>query len=82
MINELVARRAKYSLLLQKDPEDRYARRQIEDIDREMSAWAESKNIPGRFTGRTGARVLTVDELAPRDPRYNSWARKVRFILI
>uniref|UniRef100_A0AC34FLI7 Uncharacterized protein n=1 Tax=Panagrolaimus sp. ES5 TaxID=591445 RepID=A0AC34FLI7_9BILA len=61
MINDLVSRRAKYSIILQQDPNDRYARRQIEDIDRDMSAWAESKNIPGRFTGRTGARVLTVD---------------------
>lgn len=32
MINELVSRRAKYSLILQQDPNDRYARRQIEDI--------------------------------------------------
>uniref|UniRef100_A0AC35FRB0 G-patch domain-containing protein n=1 Tax=Panagrolaimus sp. PS1159 TaxID=55785 RepID=A0AC35FRB0_9BILA len=80
MINDLVSRRAKYSLILQQDPNDRYARRQIEDIDRDMSAWAESKNIPGRFTGRTGARVLSVDELAPSDPRYNSWARKDLFL--
>uniref|UniRef100_A0AC34F536 G-patch domain-containing protein n=1 Tax=Panagrolaimus sp. ES5 TaxID=591445 RepID=A0AC34F536_9BILA len=80
MINDLVSRRAKYSIILQQDPNDRYARRQIEDIDRDMSAWAESKNIPGRFTGRTGARVLSVDELAPSDPRYNSWARKDLFL--
>uniref|UniRef100_A0A7E4VES4 Protein kinase domain-containing protein n=1 Tax=Panagrellus redivivus TaxID=6233 RepID=A0A7E4VES4_PANRE len=79
-INDLVQRRAQLTVALASDPNDRYIRRRIEDIDRDMSAWAESKNIPGRFTGRTGARILSADELAPSDPRYNAWARKDLFV--
>lgn len=77
MINELVKKRAQFASALTAKPDDYYAKKRIAEIDREMSSWAESKNIPGRFTGRTGARVLSVDELAPSDPRYNAWARKV-----
>ncbi len=42
-----------------------------------MSAWAASKNLPGSFTGSTGARVLSADQLAPRNPRFQAWAKKV-----
>jgi hypothetical protein len=42
-----------------------------------MSAWAESKNLPGHFAGSTGVRVLKPDELEPLHPRYNAWAKKV-----
>ena len=59
------------------NPDDYHAKSKIAEIDQEMSAWAESKNIPGKYTGRTGARVLSADELGPSDPRYHAWARKV-----
>lgn len=39
-----------------------------------MRTWAESKQIPGQFTGSTGAKILTPAELTSG---YQAWARKV-----
>lgn len=41
-----------------------------------MKTWAESKQMPGQFTGSTGAKVLTPAELSSG---YQAWARKVKF---
>lgn len=43
-----------------------------------MRTWAESKQIPGQFTGSTGVRVLTPAELSSG---YQAWARKVKLLL-
>jgi hypothetical protein len=42
-----------------------------------MKTWAESKNLPGQFTGSTGVNVLTAQQLGPIDPRFNAWVKKV-----
>lgn len=39
-----------------------------------MKCWAESKQMPGQFTGSTGVKVLTPAELTSG---YQAWARKV-----
>lgn len=39
-----------------------------------MKTWAESKQMPGQFTGSTGAKVLSPAELTSG---YQAWARKV-----
>ena len=39
-----------------------------------MKTWVESKQIPGQFTGSTGAKVLTAAEL---NSGYQAWAKKV-----
>ena len=39
-----------------------------------MKSWAESKQMPGQFTGSTGVKVLTPAELTSG---YQAWARKV-----
>lgn len=44
-----------------------------------MRTWAESKQIPGQFTGSTGVRVLTPAELSSG---YQAWARKVKLLLL
>lgn len=44
-----------------------------------MKTWAESKQMPGQFTGSTGAKVLTPAELSSG---YQAWARKVKFIIM
>lgn len=44
-----------------------------------MTTWAESKQMPGHFTGSTGAKVLTPAELTSG---YQAWARKVIVIYI
>jgi hypothetical protein len=43
-----------------------------------MKTWAESKQIPGQFTGSTGVRLLTPAELSSG---YQAWARKVKLLL-
>jgi len=43
-----------------------------------MRTWAESKQIPGQFTGSTGVKVLTPAELSSG---YQAWARKVKLLL-
>lgn len=42
-----------------------------------MNEWAQSRHLPGKFIGSTGARILSVEELGPSHPRYNAWAKKV-----
>lgn len=44
-----------------------------------MNEWAQSRHLPGKFIGSTGARILSVEELGPSHPRYNAWAKKVSF---
>ena len=40
----------------------------------QMSAWANSKFVPGQFTGSTGANVLTAKELSSG---FQAWAKRV-----
>ena len=39
-----------------------------------MSAWANSKHLPGQFTGSTGVNVLSARELHTGT---QAWAKKV-----
>lgn len=39
-----------------------------------MSAWANSKFVPGQFTGTTGANVLSAKELSSG---FQAWAKRV-----
>lgn len=43
----------------------------------QMKSWAESKQMPGQFTGSTGVKVLTPAELTSG---YQAWARKVTIL--
>ncbi|RXG70212.1 hypothetical protein Avbf_12677 [Armadillidium vulgare] len=38
-----------------------------------MQNWALSKQVPGQFTGSTGARILSAEELSSG---YQAWAKK------
>lgn len=40
----------------------------------QMSAWANSKFVPGQFTGSTGASILSSKELASG---FQAWAKRV-----
>lgn len=43
-----------------------------------MSDWAKcSVYQSGKFFGSTGAKILTAEELAPRNKKIQAWARKV-----
>lgn len=43
----------------------------------QMSAWANSKHIPGQFTGSTGANILSAKELTSG---FQAWAKRVSFV--
>lgn len=42
-----------------------------------MSSWANSKFVPGQFTGSTGANILTQRELTSG---FQAWAKRVSLI--
>lgn len=42
-----------------------------------MKNWVESKQVPGQFTGSTGAKVLTAAEL---NAGHQAWAKKVAIL--
>lgn len=45
-----------------------------------MSAWAQSGNFQsGKFLGSTGAKILSAEELAPKNKKMQAWTRKVFF---
>ncbi|XP_051783168.1 serine/arginine repetitive matrix protein 2-like isoform X2 [Erpetoichthys calabaricus] len=44
----------------------------------QVDAWAQSNNLPGRFTGSTGAQVLSSEELSSSGPQ--AWIRKDQFL--
>ena len=44
-----------------------------------MDHWASSKQEPGQFTGSTGVKVLSQEELSSG---HQAWARKVSFTTI
>lgn len=43
-----------------------------------MSSWANSKFIPGQFTGSTGANILTARELTGG---FHAWAKRVSVLM-
>ena len=43
----------------------------------QANAWAQSKQLPGQFTGTTDVRILSQQELAGPDKRNQAWAKKV-----
>lgn len=44
-----------------------------------MSAWANSKFVPGQFTGSTGANILSAKEL---QSGFQAWAKRVSKVLM
>lgn len=44
------------------------------NVSLQMSAWANSKFIPGQFTGSTGANILSARELTSG---FQAWAKRV-----
>ncbi len=50
----------------------------LNNVSFQMKLWAESKNLPGQFTGSTGVQVLSQAELAgSTDPKKQAWVKKV-----
>ncbi|XP_011142017.1 protein SON isoform X1 [Harpegnathos saltator] len=72
-IGSIVSQRLAAMRKLRENPNDVNALNAMHQAQSEMKTWAESKQMPGQFTGSTGAKVLTPAELSSG---YQAWARK------
>ncbi|CAJ0946170.1 unnamed protein product, partial [Mesorhabditis belari] len=77
-VAKVLALRASAMQKLETDPNDYESRQAIQECDEDMQAWASQSHgsVPGKFTGSTGLRTLTADELQPHDPRFHAWVKK------
>ena len=53
------------------------ALQEMYDAQKQMEAWASSKNKPGQFLGSTGASIMKKREL---NNGMHAWARKDQFL--
>ncbi|XP_072751727.1 uncharacterized protein [Anoplolepis gracilipes] len=76
-IGSIVSERLAAMRKLTENPNDVGALNAMHRAQNEMRTWAESKQIPGQFTGSTGVKVLTPAELSSG---YQAWARKDQLV--
>ncbi|KAK9298204.1 hypothetical protein QLX08_008366 [Tetragonisca angustula] len=76
-IGSIVSQRLAAMRKLRENPNDVCAQNEMYRAQNEMKTWAESKQIPGQFTGSTGAKVLSPAELTSG---YQAWARKDQLV--
>ncbi|XP_048512523.1 protein Son isoform X2 [Athalia rosae] len=69
----IVSQRLAAMRKLRENPNDVQALSEMYRAQSGMKTWAESKQMPGQFTGSTGVKVLSASELAAG---YQAWARK------
>ncbi|KAJ8678684.1 hypothetical protein QAD02_014471 [Eretmocerus hayati] len=72
-ISTIVSQRLAAMRKLSENPHDVQALSEMYKAQSGMKTWVESKQVPGQFTGSTGARVLTPAEL---NSGHQAWARK------
>lgn len=72
-IGSIVSQRLAAMRKLRENPNDLCAQNEMYRAQNEMKTWAESKQMPGQFTGSTGVKVLSPAELTSG---YQAWARK------
>ncbi|XP_015512644.1 protein Son isoform X1 [Neodiprion lecontei] len=69
----IVSQRLAAMRKLRENPNDVQALNEMYRAQNGMKSWAESKQMPGQFTGSTGVKVLSASELSAG---YQAWARK------
>ncbi|XP_045618334.2 NK-tumor recognition protein isoform X5 [Procambarus clarkii] len=74
-ISQIVSTRLSAMRKLQDNPHDSEAIKTLHNVQKEMQNWALSKQepAPGQFTGTTGVKVLSQEELSAG---HQAWARK------
>lgn len=60
-------------------PNDFDAHRALRKANEQIKLWAALKSLPGEYTGSTGLRLLTADELQPHNPKFHAWVKKDQF---
>ncbi|XP_076635928.1 uncharacterized protein LOC143348999 isoform X2 [Colletes latitarsis] len=78
-IGSIVSQRLAAMRKLRENPNDVCAQNEMYRAQNEMKTWAESKQMPGQFTGSTGAKVLSPAELTSG---YQAWARKLGYLAL
>ncbi|XP_020292225.1 protein SON [Pseudomyrmex gracilis] len=76
-IGSIVSERLAAMRRLKEDPNDINALNAMQRAQNEMRMWAESKQMPGQFTGSTGVKVLTPAELSSG---CQAWTRKDQLV--
>ncbi|XP_076750858.1 uncharacterized protein LOC143423414 isoform X1 [Xylocopa sonorina] len=76
-IGSIVSQRLAAMRKLRENPNDVCAQNEMYRAQNEMKTWAESKQMPGQFTGSTGAKVLSPAELTSG---YQAWAHKDQLV--
>ncbi|XP_017007618.3 protein Son [Drosophila takahashii] len=62
-VSSIITQRLSAIRRLQDNPADSEALKMMYNAQRNMSSWANSKHLPGQFTGSTGAQVMKAHEL-------------------
>ncbi|XP_016975677.1 protein Son [Drosophila rhopaloa] len=62
-VSSIITQRLSAIRRLQDNPGDSEALKMMYNAQRNMSSWANSKHLPGQFTGSTGAQVMKAHEL-------------------
>nr|NP_001262426.1 Son RNA binding protein, isoform B [Drosophila melanogaster]NP_649914.1 Son RNA binding protein, isoform A [Drosophila melanogaster]Q9VHB0.1 RecName: Full=Protein Son; AltName: Full=RNA-binding protein Son [Drosophila melanogaster]AAF54409.1 Son RNA binding protein, isoform A [Drosophila melanogaster]AGB95808.1 Son RNA binding protein, isoform B [Drosophila melanogaster] len=62
-VSSIITQRLSAIRRLQENPADSEALKMMYTAQRNMSSWANSKHLPGQFTGSTGAQVMKAHEL-------------------
>ncbi|XP_027866791.1 protein SON isoform X1 [Xiphophorus couchianus] len=77
-ITQAVTERIKAQRRLAENPYDVSAICMLSRAQEQVDAWAQSSNVPGLFTGSTGAQVLSSEELSTSGPQ--AWLKKDQFL--
>ncbi|XP_023929984.1 protein SON isoform X1 [Lingula anatina] len=78
-VGSIVTERLRAVRKLQDNPHDVEALGKMFEANQQMTQWANSKYLPGAFTGTTGATVLSQQELTG-DPKKQAWLRKNQLV--
>ncbi|XP_064093418.1 protein SON-like isoform X2 [Macrobrachium nipponense] len=73
-ISQIVSSRLSAMRKLQDNPNDMEALKTLHNVQKDMQTWALSKQEPGQFTGSTGVKILSQEELSAGQ---QAWVRKV-----
>ncbi|CAB3410617.1 unnamed protein product [Caenorhabditis bovis] len=78
-IRETLKMRADAQKRLATNPNDFDAHRDLREANEKIEAWAALKSLPGEYTGTTGLKLLTPEQLQPENPKYHAWVKKDLF---
>lgn len=75
-IGSIISERLSAFKKLKENPHDIEAMTTLGKVQEKASLWAQSKNLPGKFMGSTGAHVMSQEELIGPDKKRQAWARR------